>query len=156
MLLKLAVSITAESRISAVSYTHLDVYKRQLHTVGGGGWAEESPCVPLPAWGIPDFLRQRVLWSGSFRQKKRLFLTILHADSAANAAETPPFGRQTALLRAGSGVCVQNSKKQLSFFEMKLSDHRTRCRRKSGTPQAGRGTCLLYTSGKRCWRDNPV
>ncbi|ODR51987.1 hypothetical protein BEI64_24735 [Eisenbergiella tayi] len=83
-----------------------------LHTVGGGGWAEESPCVPLPAWGIPDFLRQRVLWSGSFRQKKRLFLTILHADSAANAAETPPYGRQTALLRAAAeSVCkiVRNS-----------------------------------------------
>ena len=29
-----------------------------LHTVGGGGWAEESPCVPLPAGGIPDLLRQ--------------------------------------------------------------------------------------------------
>ena len=112
-----------------------------LHTVGGGGWAEESPCVPLPAWGIPDFLRQRVLWSGSFRQKKRLFLTILHADSAANAAETPPYGRQTALLRAGSGVCVQNSKKQLSFFEMRLVTYKTHCRTEGGAGK--QGTCFL-------------
>ena len=30
------------------------------------------------------------------RQKKGVFLTVLSFYSAANAAETPPFGRQTA------------------------------------------------------------
>ncbi|ODR36315.1 hypothetical protein BEI60_13805 [Eisenbergiella tayi] len=52
------------------------------------------------------------------RQKKGVFLTVLSFYSAANAAETPPFGRQTAPLGAGSGIEGQSSKKHLPFFEM--------------------------------------
>ena len=63
---------------------------------------------PLPSLGF-RFPCQGILYSGCLcfpaclciicvdgcRQKKGLFLTVLYPCSSANAAETPPFGRQT-------------------------------------------------------------
>ena len=72
-------------------------------------------------------------------QKKRAvsyyFAPPLHCRPQRRCLTTK--GRSSAALAAEwRSKIVRNS----LFFCLKLPDHRTRCRRKSGMPQAGRGT----------------